>query len=184
MTGLVRGLLCRGCNLGLGNLEDNPAFAYSAGAYLDRWYQHLFELFGMKEEHMTSNAADDDGKAAPLMRQAILHELQQPFAVEPPPPANWLQAVSRFLVTQATQDLNATKEVLDRIDGKAQSAAGTGETAKPINVTWKYPSSKLSLPQGDPIKQRLAEPQRRSKRSSVRRRSNSSMSASGRTPAS
>src|SRR5262249_36689772 len=30
ITRQVRGLLCHGCNLGLGHLEDNPAFAYKA----------------------------------------------------------------------------------------------------------------------------------------------------------
>jgi Autographiviridae endonuclease VII len=33
-TGKVRGLLCRDCNLGLGNYKDNPAFTWGATAYL------------------------------------------------------------------------------------------------------------------------------------------------------
>lgn len=35
-TGRVRGLLCGGCNRGIGNLRDNPVVAYSAYEYLKR----------------------------------------------------------------------------------------------------------------------------------------------------
>jgi hypothetical protein len=31
----VRGLLCRDCNLGLGNYKDNPVFTRAATAYLE-----------------------------------------------------------------------------------------------------------------------------------------------------
>jgi hypothetical protein len=34
-TGKVRGLLCRGCNLGLGNYKDNPVLTRAATAYLE-----------------------------------------------------------------------------------------------------------------------------------------------------
>jgi hypothetical protein len=34
-TGKVRGLLCRDCNLGLGNYKDNPIFTRAATAYLE-----------------------------------------------------------------------------------------------------------------------------------------------------
>ena len=34
-TGKVRGLLCRNCNLGLGNYKDNPVFTRAATAYLE-----------------------------------------------------------------------------------------------------------------------------------------------------
>ena len=119
----MRGLLCGGCNLALGHLADNPVFAHKVGFYLERWYAHLFQHF-TEENAMTSSDDDtNDNKAARLMREAILHELHQPFGIEPPPPTNWLQAVSRFLVTKAAQDLSAAKEVLDRIDGRTPSAS-------------------------------------------------------------
>ena len=36
VTGRVRGLLCRTCNMGLGYYSDNPAFMRNAAAYLER----------------------------------------------------------------------------------------------------------------------------------------------------
>lgn len=35
-TGVNRGLLCRQCNLGIGNLKDSPALLRAAAAYLER----------------------------------------------------------------------------------------------------------------------------------------------------
>jgi hypothetical protein len=123
---------------------------------------------------MTSNddATDDDTKAARLMRKATLHELHQPFGVEAPPPADWLQAVSRFLVTKAAQDLSAVKEVLDRIDGKTPSSPAILETLKQVNVTWKYPDSKLNPPQ----QKTSSESATTATRSSTKRASSSSAS--------
>jgi hypothetical protein len=150
VTGLVRGLLCRGCNLGLGNLKDNPDFAHKAGAYLERWILHVIELHIGKENDMPSNQnTTEDNNGAQLIRGAILHELNQPFGVEPPPPATWLQVVSRALVTRAAQDLSAIKEVFDRVGGRMPSSPGASEAAKQINVTWKYPASKLHRPSAD-----------------------------------
>jgi hypothetical protein len=175
ITGLVRGLLCGGCNLALGHLEDNPVFAHKAGFYLERWYENLFQLF-TEENIMTSNHEDtNDSKAARLMREAILHELHQPFGVEPPPPSNWLQAVSRFLVTKAAQDLSAAKEVLDRIDGRTPSAS-TAPDQKEVNVSWKFPLSKLNPSEQNPPGPQTEEP---STRSSSRRGGNSSRSTNG-----
>jgi len=36
-TGKLRGLLCHGCNAGLGFYEDNPAFMIRSAAYLRYW---------------------------------------------------------------------------------------------------------------------------------------------------
>jgi hypothetical protein len=42
-TGKVRGLLCRGCNHGIGNLKDDPKVLQSAAEYLMKhgYYSHL-----------------------------------------------------------------------------------------------------------------------------------------------
>jgi hypothetical protein len=42
-TGKVRGLLCRGCNHGIGNLKDDPSVLQSAAEYLIKngFYSHL-----------------------------------------------------------------------------------------------------------------------------------------------
>jgi ATP-dependent exoDNAse (exonuclease V) beta subunit len=37
VTGQVRGLLCRRCNLALGHLLDDPILVHRAAAYLDEW---------------------------------------------------------------------------------------------------------------------------------------------------
>lgn len=42
-TGEVRGLLCRPCNLAIGNMRDNPRLLKKAAEYLeDRGYQYEF----------------------------------------------------------------------------------------------------------------------------------------------
>jgi recombination endonuclease VII len=150
-TGLVRALLCTGCNSGLGHLGDDPVVARRAGEFLEAWYAFVSQLYNTEENDMTSNDettddGKDDNKAARLMRQEILNELQRPFGSDPPPPENWLQAVSRFLVTRAAQDLSAAKEVLDRIDGKTPSAPTNDQPQRLLNVSWKFPPSKLNPP--------------------------------------
>lgn len=35
-TGKVRGILCQGCNLGLGGFRDNPGYLLSALSYLNK----------------------------------------------------------------------------------------------------------------------------------------------------
>jgi hypothetical protein len=176
VTGLVRGLLCGGCNLALGHLEDNPVFAHKAGFYLERWYAQLFQLFTEENTMTSTNDDTNDNKAARLMREAILHELHQPYGAEPPPPSNWLQAVSRFLVTKAAQDLSAAKEVLDRIDGRTPSASITLDQQKEVNVSWKFPLSKLNSPGLNPPDPETEEPVTRS---SARRAGSSSRSTNG-----
>jgi hypothetical protein len=64
-------------------------------------------------------------------------------------PTDHLQAVARALVIKAAaQDVSAIKEVLDRIDGKTQSAPANNDLQQLVNLSWKLPSSpsKLSSP--------------------------------------
>lgn len=42
-TGLNRGLLCRGCNIGIGNLKDDPALLRAAADYLE-FYATLHQV--------------------------------------------------------------------------------------------------------------------------------------------
>jgi hypothetical protein len=65
VTGLVRGLLCNNCNLAIGNLKDNPSFAYRAGAYLERWVRYLWQLYNKEGNAMSSiEDASEKSKAA------------------------------------------------------------------------------------------------------------------------
>jgi hypothetical protein len=148
VTGLVRGLLCNNCNLAIGNLQDNPSFAYRAGAYLERWVQHLWQLYNNKENDMGSiEDQSEKSKAAGLIRNAILLELQQPHGIELPPPADKLQAIVRGLVAKAegAQDLNVVKEVFDRISGGASPSCGGHQWSGPVTLPWKQ-----SEPQANP----------------------------------
>jgi Recombination endonuclease VII len=40
-SGIVRGILCRRCNTGLGQFRDNVAFLEAAVAYLKEWGQRI-----------------------------------------------------------------------------------------------------------------------------------------------
>jgi len=140
LTRWVRGLLCRPCNTGLGNYRDNPAFAYKAGAYLERWLKHLLEICNVEEENdVTSNDdAAEENNAERMIRKAIVHELQQPFGVDPPPATDWLQALARALIVKAGQsDVQALKEVFDRAGGR--TAAPATAAPRQLTLSWKHP---------------------------------------------
>jgi Recombination endonuclease VII len=153
LTHWVRGLLCLKCNMGLGCFDDNPIFLFKAALYALRWYLHLLQVFNKqvfnkqvlnREEHdmTTSDDSGDENRAARVMRKAILHELHQPFGVDPPPPTDHLQAIARALVTKAAaQDVSAIKEILDRIDGKVPSSPTLNDLPQLVNLSWKMPSS-------------------------------------------
>jgi hypothetical protein len=142
LTQWVRGLLCRKCNLGLGHFDDNPAFLVKAARYMARWLLHVLQTLNRKENDMTTNDDPGDSKASRMMRKAILHELHQPFGLDPPEPADNLQAIARALVTKAvSHDVSAIKEILDRIDGKTPSAPANNDLQQLVNLSWKLPES-------------------------------------------
>jgi hypothetical protein len=140
VTHWVRGLLCHRCNPGLGNFQDNPAFLVKAARYMARWLLHVLQLLNRKEHDMTTNDDSGDSKASRMMRKAILHELHQPFGVDPPAPTDHLQAIARALVTKAVaHDVSAIKEILDRVDGKTPSIPTTNDLQQLVNLSWKEP---------------------------------------------
>jgi hypothetical protein len=140
ITRMVRGLLCHGCNLGLGHLEDNPVFAYKAGAYLERWLMHLLEICNIEESDMTtSNTAAEESEIARMIREAIAHELQKPVGTNQPPAANWLEALARALIVKAGEgDVQALKEVFDRAGGR-MSSAPAASAPRQLTLSWKNP---------------------------------------------
>jgi hypothetical protein len=153
LTRWVRGLLCHRCNPGLGHFNDNPAVLFKSALYTLRWYLHLLQVFNKqvfnREENdmTTTDAPGDENKAARVMRKAILHELQQPFGVDRPPPTDHLQAIARALVVKAAaHDVSAIKEVLDRIDGKTPTTPTLNDLPQLVNLSWKLPSPPASSP--------------------------------------
>jgi hypothetical protein len=189
VTGLVRALLCRSCNAGLGNFGENPVIIGRAARFMELWVQYVFELCNREESNMASDkivSGKNEITRAPStpMRDAILHELNQPICGDRPLPINGLQAVARALVIKAgAQDIQAIKEVLDRIDGRPPSASADDQSRRLLNVTWTHALSKLkSSTQGVPkgrspkgrkrvgrrIKQSAIRPNAQAKRSSSR----------------
>ena len=143
LTGWVRGLLCHGCNRGLGHYEDNPALLAQASVYMQHWVEHLIVCFTKENKKMSKQDTSEQSNAARRIRQAILKELRQPFGVAAAPPVDRLEAVARALIDEAEdRDVEAIKEVFDRAGGKASSAPGQPEAPRLLNVTWQRPPSK------------------------------------------
>ena len=123
------------------------SFLRRATSYLERWHQRLSEIHDREENDMTDDPAEES-KAARLVRKAILLELHQPCGVDLPPPVDKLQALARALVAkaEAAHDLQAIREVFDRIGGRTPSAATSDESPNQLNGSRKNPASPLIAP--------------------------------------
>jgi Recombination endonuclease VII len=140
-TGKVRGLLCTPCNAALGVLGDHPERMQAATDYLTAFYDSLKprgDVMTSTDEHAEA------GKAGRLMRKAILFELQRERGQPDESATDMLRLIARQLVGKAAEgDIQAIKEVLDRIDGKTVPQAGDAEQGpRQVIIRWKdAPSS-------------------------------------------
>ena len=75
-TGKVRGLLCRDCNLGLGNYKDNPVFTRAATAYLEA------------SRRDDGNRQGSDGEALDSISRSRVQQEPAPNAGESPESRN------------------------------------------------------------------------------------------------
>jgi Recombination endonuclease VII len=140
VTGKVRGLLCRKCNSALGFYDDDPKLVQAGADYLTAFYESLKKTGDV----MTStDEQTETGKASRLMRKAILLELQrEPGQVHEGPIDN-VRLIARQLVGKAAGgDLQAIKEVLDRIDGKSLPEPDDGgQGPRQVSIRWKDATS-------------------------------------------
>jgi hypothetical protein len=142
-TGKVRGLLCGNCNSGLGFYQDNPRLTLAATTYLRAFYESLKSRGGV----MTSTDEQiETAKASRLMRKAILLELQCEPGEADAGATDKLRLIARRLVDKAAEgDIQAIKEVLDRIDGKSVPGPGDAEQGpRQVNIRWKNSASSSS----------------------------------------
>ena len=140
VTGKVRGLLCRKCNSALGFYRDDPNLAQAGADYLRAFYESLEP----RGDVMTStDEQTETGKAGRLMREAILLELQCEPGEADDGATDKLRLIARRLVDKAADgDIQAIKEVLDRIDGKSVPGPGDAEQGpQQVNIQWKDATS-------------------------------------------
>jgi len=110
----------------LGFCDDDPIRMRAGADYLTAFYESLKQTGDL----MTSTDEQTEaGKAGRLMRKAILLELQRERGQADDGATDKLRLIARRLVDKAVQgDMQAIKEVLDRIDVK--SVPGPGDAAQ------------------------------------------------------
>jgi hypothetical protein len=151
VTELVRALLCNSCNIGIGYFHDDPVFARKASAYLARWQQHLLELQLAQGNGMIAIASPEHREGAAQVRTTLLNELRRPFGIEPPPPTDWLQAITRGLVLKAAQrDVAAIKEVFDRIAGGTSLFLDSSDMLERLSAAWRERLAQMKASNSQP----------------------------------
>jgi hypothetical protein len=140
LTGKVRGLLCRGCNMVLGLYRDDPRLMRGATAYLERAAGAALTRSqdGMELNMATDDTPPDGGRADRLIRHALIVALHRQRESEDGRRSQKLRLIADQLVDKAVEgDMQAIKEILDRVDGRPGAAATAEEGPRKVTFAWK-----------------------------------------------
>ena len=150
-TGIIRGLLCRKCNTGLGCYEDDPATMITSLAYLgggkgDRTGAAAQRALAARavlpparagmtvrvearsRRRLDSDPAPAGGSAMRPIWNALDAQLRREGDDGEGGTASLLQLIARKLAAKALAgDLDAIREIFDRMDGPSVAAAAADE---------------------------------------------------------